>query len=168
MTTPTIEFSVNTEIRADVTTLWEYVIRPEGFAHELGPHLRMTIPAGFQGQPSELSGGQVVGSSTVLLWGLIPIERARITILEIDPPHRIRELHTMVFFSRWQQTRELSPVGPDRTRVTDTITYSLRRPWIDIKPLARRLEVAWLHHIQARQKRLAAAFESMESRKETT
>lgn len=166
MPSSTVEFSISIEVHTDAAALWDFVISPAGFAHELGPNLRMTVPTGFQGRPSDLSDGQVVGSSTVLLFGWIPIERARITILEIAAPQRIRELHSTILFRQWQQHRSLSPLGPNRTLVVDTIAFSLRRPWSGIPASENLARHAWRNHIQARQRRLAQLFATSPTRQQ--
>ena len=67
---------------------------------------------------------------------------------------------------QWQQHRSLSPLGPNRTLVVDTIAFSLRRPWSGIPASENLARHAWRNHIQARQRRLAQLFATSPTRQQ--
>lgn len=154
------QFTVKSTVPEGVETVWAYVTTPEGFLNELGPNLHMTIPSGFDtGQIDAVGAGDFMGVSRVLLWNLIPIERSKITVMDIAPPHHIRELHQMILFAEWWQERRLIPVE-DGTRIVDDISFDLRPGLARVPFLGALAERFWKNHISARHRRLAAHYAS--------
>ena len=109
--------------------VWAETTTAEGINHELMPIVRMTVP-GEQDTLSvaDVTNGQHVGRSWLLLGGLIPFDYDDITIEWIEPGRAFQEDSTMLSQRSWRHHREVLPDGEDGCRVTDTVTFEPRLP----------------------------------------
>jgi ligand-binding SRPBCC domain-containing protein len=116
-------------VGASQEEVWARVTSPEGINFELRPWMRMTIPRDLRGGiPDELEAPARLGRSWVLVFGFLPFEYDDIFVAELEPGRRFRERSTMISMSLWGHERTVEEEGDGGTRVTDRITFELRRP----------------------------------------
>jgi hypothetical protein len=138
--------------------MWRRATSPEGINYELRPILRMTMPPALRGMKiDDVQVGVPLGRSWILLGGLIPIEYDDLHLAELEPGHRFLERSSMLSMRVWQHERTVEQLDGATSRVTDRLTFELRRPmaWIPgSERLARAIVAALFHH---RHRRLAQA-----------
>jgi hypothetical protein len=142
----------------DADVLWARAISEEGINDELRPILRMTMPSRLRGKTiDDVEVGVPLGRSWILLFGLIPIDYDDLFLAELGPGHRFVERSSMLSMRVWQHERSVEPVDAGSCRVTDRLSFELRRPlaWIPgSERLARAIVAALFRH---RHRRLARA-----------
>ena len=138
--------------------VWRRAITEEGINYELRPILRMTMPAPLRGQTiDDVEVGVPLGRSWILLFGLIPVDYDDLFLAELGPGNRFLERSSMLSMRVWQHERSVEPVDAGSCRVTDRLSFELRRPlaWIPGSArLARTIVAALFRH---RHRRLAGA-----------
>jgi hypothetical protein len=143
-------------VAADADDVWARAISEEGINDELRPILRMTMPAALRDKTiDDVEVGVPLGRSWILLFGLIPVDFDDLCLAELGPGHRFLERSSMLSMRVWQHERLVEPVGEASSRVTDRLSFELRRPiaWIPgSSRLARAIVAALFGH---RHRRLA-------------
>ena len=142
--------TVSTRLRATPQELWRGVSTMEGVNDELRPFVRMTVPAARRGMSLEAAPlGRPAFTSTLLAFGVLPIDRHRLTLVRIDRDRGFLERSSSLLQRTWEHERTL---GEDGT-VTDRVTFATRLPGGE--RLARPLVAALFRH---RHRRLSARF----------
>jgi ligand-binding SRPBCC domain-containing protein len=122
-------FTRSSLLAAPADRVWAEATRAEGINHELMPIVRMTVPAGRDTlSVADVSDGQHVGRSWLLLGGLIPFDYDDITIERVDPGRAFQEDSTMLSQRSWRHHRQVEPEGEGRCRVTDSVRFVPRLP----------------------------------------
>ena len=112
---------------APARDVWARVITPEGINHELGPWLRMTMPAALRGATiDDVALNRPLGRSWVLAGGFLPVDYDDLCLVELEPGRRFLERSTMLSMRLWQHERTVEPEGPASARVTDRLDFELR------------------------------------------
>ncbi len=138
--------------------VWSRAVTPEGINDELRPWLRMTVPRGLRGATVEtVRVGEPIGRSWILLFGLIPVDYDDLCLAEVGPGRRFLERSTMLSMSSWQHERSVEELGDGQCRVTDTLTFELRRP-MRLLPGSRRIARAIVTRLFAHRHRRLARF----------
>ena len=143
---------------ATAEDVWARAVSEEGINDELRPILRMTMPPALRGRTiDDVPVGEPLGRSWILLFGLIPVDYDDLSLAERGPGFRFHERSTMLSMSMWQHERTVEPSG-DGCRLTDRLTFELRRP-LRFMPGSDRLAAAIVARLFAhRHRRLAAHF----------
>jgi hypothetical protein len=145
-------------LSAAAEEVWRRAVSPEGINHELGPWLRMRMPAALEGRSIEdLPLGEPLGRSWILLFGVIPVDYDDLLLAERGPGLRFLERSQLLSMARWQHEREVRSVG-EGCEVTDRLTFELR-PLSAAMPGSQRLAramIAWI--FRHRHRRMAAWF----------
>ncbi|HSN82045.1 MAG TPA: SRPBCC family protein [Polyangiales bacterium] len=147
-------YDISTVLAADVETVWEHCSSMEGVSRELWPLLRMTYPDGAASLvSSRFVPGKPLFRSTLLLFGVLPIDRTDLTLVELEPGRRFLERSPMATQRIWEHERLLEPIHGG-TRVTDRVQWRGRFVGAGL-PFAVAVPVLfrWRHH---RLKRLFA------------
>jgi hypothetical protein len=130
--------------------VWARATSEEGINHELRPILRMTMPAGLRGKTiADVQVGVPLGRSWILLFGLIPVDYDDLKLAELGPGNRFLERSSMLSMRVWQHERSVEQVDAASCRVTDRLSFELRRPmaWIPGSArLARAVVAALFRH----------------------
>jgi hypothetical protein len=141
--------------------MWARATSPAGINDELRPILRMTMPAALRGKTiDDVEVGVPLGRSWILLFGLIPVDYDDLFLAELGPGHRFLERSSMLSMRVWQHERSVEPVNTGSCRVTDRLSFELRRPmaWIPGSArLARSIVAALFRHRHRRLGRAVAA-----------
>lgn len=145
-------------VAAAPAAVWASITSIEGVNHEMGPWLQMTVPPEARGLTLDAalgSLGEPLFASRVLLFGIIPVERMRVTLVELEPGRRFVEQSPMLTLRYWRHERTLAPEGTN-CRITDRLTFA--PPVAAFAPILRRVVSAFFAH---RHRRLAATFPRM-------
>lgn len=119
----TLEFI--SRLAADADTVWAHAVSPEGINHELGPWLRMTLPA--EGLDiNTVQPGVPLGRSWLLLGGVLPVDYDDLCLAEIRPLY-FREVSTLLSQKHWQHERSVVPLAQG-CEVRDRLTFAPRLP----------------------------------------
>lgn len=122
------EIEVSSELKAGAEAVWARAIDPAGINYELGPLMRMTIPAGAADFGLDDPEPGHIGRSWVLLFGLVPFDYDDITVVRVEPGRGFLERSTMLSQRLWEHERTLEPLGEDRCRITDRVAWEPRLP----------------------------------------
>ena len=144
-------------LATDAETVWAWVTTPDGVNDELGPWIRMTVPAGWvQTSIADIEPGTHLGKSWLLFLGVVPFDCDDMTIAEIDG-RRFLERSRLLSASFWQHEREVVSTEAGSI-VRDTVTFESRQVlrWV---PGGCRIHAAILGAIfSGRHRRLLARF----------
>jgi ligand-binding SRPBCC domain-containing protein len=138
-------------LHAPAEEVWRHATSPLGINRELAPRVRMTFPAHVtELTPEEVRMGEPITTSWILLYGWLPIDRARITLLELEPM-RFVEQSPLATMRLWRHERSIHELD-DGCELVDVLTFEPRLPAFE--PLAERL-IRWIFtHRHARLKAL--------------
>lgn len=139
-------------IPASQEEVWARLATPAGIDDELRPWLSMTMPRelGAEMITADLV-GRPLGRAWLRLGGMLPVEYDDLFLVEVDAPHRFHERSSMRLARLWEHRRELEADGPDRTRLTDSLTLEARLPLP--RPVLRAVIGALFTHRQRRLRR---------------
>lgn len=126
---------------------------PAGINHEMRPWLTMVLPGGDASLDS-VEPGRPWGRAWLRLFGVLPIDYDRLTIVELEPGRRFREESTMLSMRVWIHERTLTSDPSDGgTVVIDHVEFEPRWWLTWAGPLLHRLVTAFFAH---RHRRLAS------------
>src|SRR5436190_18148895 len=120
-----IELERATALRATPAEVWQHATSIDGINRELSPWLRMTVPPEarrFAVDDALASLGESLVASRVLLLGVLPVERMRITIVALEPGRRFVEQSPMLTMRSWRHERIIDPTAGG-CRVSDRLAF---------------------------------------------
>lgn len=152
-----------TYLPAPASDVWSEATRMPSINREMGPWLKMTYPREVDDlaldgglEAAGRSVGDPLFPSWILFLGVLPVSRAEVTIVELEPGRRFVEQSKMFGMKLWRHERTIEPVV-ERDRegctVTDRITLEPLVPSL-AEPLAKVLTVFFGH----RHRQLAKRF----------
>jgi ligand-binding SRPBCC domain-containing protein len=152
--------TATTQLGAPAPDVWAHATTEEGVNDELRPVMRMTMPKAFKGKRiDDVEVGEPLGRSWVLLFGVIPFDYDDLCLVELEPGTRFLERSQMLSMRMWQHEREVVPEGAG-CRLTDRVSFELRRPLVWI-PGMSRVAAAMIRRVFAhRHRRLVARWGS--------
>jgi ligand-binding SRPBCC domain-containing protein len=121
------EFLRSSILAAPPDAVWRYATTREGANDELRPLLRQTFPSRLHSVPSlnDLPAGSLLGPNWLLLAGVVPVERAQLTLTEIGPGLRFRQTASTLSLRWWEHERTVN-TSRDGCEVRDLVAYELR------------------------------------------
>lgn len=147
------ELTFASRLARPASEVWSVVGTMRGVNAELGPWLRMTVPAeAEQLRIEDAPVGKELFASWVLLLG-VPIDRHFLTLERVDRGRGFREKSTSWTEARWVHERTVAPAGRDTCVVTDRLEMTPRLR--AMTPLLVRVVGAVFQH---RHRRLRARF----------
>lgn len=118
-------FSISSDLAAPRDAVWRHISSMAGINQELAP-LSMTYPASVAELRAEaVPLGQVLFRSWVLLYGVLPIDRHALRLMELRPGEGFHEDSTSWLQRRWVHERWLAPI-PGGCRVIDRLRFTPR------------------------------------------
>lgn len=122
----TIRLSFESALRASADECWTHATSVAGLSAEMRPLLRMTIPTGKTSiLDFETGPGKPMFRSWLLLFGVLPVDRSDLTLLEVEPGRRFLEQSPMLGMKLWRHERIIVPVSGGAT-VIDNIEFAPR------------------------------------------
>ena len=137
MTSQPIELSFRSELRAPKDKVWDWITSFRGISRELWPIMKMTVPPGLTDLSSvQVEPGKMICQSWILLFGIIPVDRADLTLIKLDRGTGFVEQSPTLTMRLWRHERTLEDRG-GLTIITDKITF---------QPKVVAPAVRWLMH----------------------
>lgn len=134
--------SFESRLRASPERAWSWATSAAGILGELRPLARMTLPRGVGSiLDVDVELGRPLARSWVLLFGVLPIDRSDLTLVELEEGRRFLERSPMLSMHLWQHERTIDPL-PGGCRLTDRLTFEPRIGG----PLAKWLVTALFRH----------------------
>ncbi|HEY0973847.1 MAG TPA: hypothetical protein VGE57_05090 [Solimonas sp.] len=122
-----IELRFESTLAADAATVWTHATRMDGVNFELGPWVRMSVPASFAGRSiDEAPIGEIVFHSWLLVFGVLPFDRHALRLAAIGPGMRFDEDSTSWLQRVWRHHRRVEPRGAGRCVVVDELRVAPR------------------------------------------
>lgn len=121
----TLKLTFESEVAASAEEVWSWATSVSGLRAEMHPVLKMTFPKDkarildFQVVP-----GKPLFRSWILLFGVLPIDRSDLTMLEVEQG-RFIEQSPMVSMRLWRHERIIVPTR-EGALVTDKLEFSPR------------------------------------------
>ena len=117
-----------TPLSAPADVVWTHATLPAGINRELGPLMKMTFPKGIETLDEDtVPIGEPICTSWFLLFGCVPIDRARVTLKQIGPGHRFVEESPLLSMKLWRHTREVCPTEHG-SEMADLLEFEPRWP----------------------------------------
>lgn len=140
-------FEITSILEADAESVWQHCSSMKGVSRELWPLLRMTYPESKSSLIEEpFVAGKPLFRSTLLLFGVLPIDRTELTLIELEPGRRFLERSPMKTQRVWEHERSVEPVE-EGTRVTDRLQWRGRYPGTGVVfAMVVPLLFEWRHH----------------------
>lgn len=140
---------------ADPVAVWCLVSTPAGINAELRPLLRMTAPRQMRADSlDEVDLGRCLGRAWVLFAGAVPVDFDDVCLVERESGRRFLERSATGAASVWQHERLVEPTAGG-ARVTDTVTYTVRR---HLRPVRRAFRCVVAGIFRYRHGRLRSLF----------
>jgi ligand-binding SRPBCC domain-containing protein len=101
-----------TPLGASAAEVWAHATSIDGINREMAPWLRMTAPSGLDTLTLDDAAGALgtpLFTSVVLFGGVVPVERMRVTIAELEPGRRFVERSPMLALRGWRHERVVEP-----------------------------------------------------------
>ena len=122
------QFEISSTLPVDAATLWTHCSSMKGVSRELWPLIRMTYPKSAESLvPEPFVRGQALFRSYLFLFGVLPVDRSDLTLIEVEPGRRFLESSPMATQRAWTHERLLEPV-PEGTRITDRLEWEGKLP----------------------------------------
>jgi ligand-binding SRPBCC domain-containing protein len=132
-----VELTFTSELGSPPDRVWRWITSLEGISRELAPLMRMTTPPGVTAITDlQVRLGTPLFRSWILLFGVLPIDRSDLTLLELEPGQGFLEQSPMLSMRMWRHERRLAPRG-DGTLLTDRLTFQPRFAAFAIRWLIR-------------------------------
>jgi ligand-binding SRPBCC domain-containing protein len=102
----TIKLTFESRLAASAEELWSWSTSVAGIAAEMRPFLKMSAPKDKSSLLDfAVDIGQPLFRSWILLFGILPIDRSNLTLLEIEQGHRFVEQSPMLTMRLWRHER---------------------------------------------------------------
>lgn len=117
-------------LHAEPTVVWSAVRTMKGVNEELSPWVRMTFPPEatvIEDAPL----GEPAFHSVLLFLGVVPFDRHRLVLVEVEPGRRFLERSSSWLQGLWEHERVIEP-HPEGCRLTDRVTFRTRLPLMGV------------------------------------
>jgi hypothetical protein len=141
------EFTCSSELARPAAEIWQAVGTMQGVNYELGPYLRMSVPAEFRGMhidqwaAREAPPGAPLFRSLVLLLGILPIDLHSFGMDGVQPGRSFAERSHSLVQREWRHLRSVDALPGGGCRVSDTVIATPRLSLMAIlmAPIYRRI-----------------------------
>ena len=123
------ELQFRSPVQCDRQTAWSWITSVDGIAREMRPFFRMSVPAGVRSITDvDIVLGTPLFRSRVFLFGVLPIDRLDLTLLELHPERGFVEQSPMRAMRLWRHEREIldSTTDPPSVVIEDRVTFEPR------------------------------------------
>ncbi len=123
----TIRLEFRSALKAPPPECWAWATSLAGITAELSPLMRMTAPEGVANiLDLKVEPGKPLFRSRVYLFGVIPVDRSDLTLLEIEPGRRFQEQSPMLSMKLWRHERTIEPAQSGGSVLTDRLEFEPR------------------------------------------
>ena len=121
-----VDLIFHSELRASRDRVWAWITSVEGISRELWPILKMTAPRNARSiQDVLIEPGKPLFRSWILLFGVLPVDRSDLTLLQLEEGTGFVEESPMLSMSLWRHERSLATNG-EGTILKDMLTFKPR------------------------------------------
>ena len=114
------------DLRAAPAAVWDWITSIHGIGTELSPLMKMTAPRGVERITDvEIEIGRPIYNSWILLFGFLPIDRSKVTLVEIREGEGFLEQSPMTGMKQWRHERRIEPSAGGCV-LTDRLTFEPR------------------------------------------
>ncbi|GAA3916292.1 hypothetical protein [Litoribacillus peritrichatus] len=118
-----VRLTFKSTLNAKPEDVWAWALSEKGINSELRPLLKMTALSSMTAETAnELTLGQPIAHSWLMLFGIIPIDRSELTFVEFESGKRFLEQSPMFSMKQWQHERVILP-AESGTVITDTLLF---------------------------------------------
>ncbi|BBM83390.1 hypothetical protein [Candidatus Uabimicrobium amorphum] len=118
-----MKLEFQSQLNDSAATLWNWIISRRGINNELSPLMYMTsLDALATITEDNFTSGKVIADSWILLFGFLPIDRLRITPVEVVEGAYFIEESPMFTMKRWRHERYVIP-RENKCEVKDVLTF---------------------------------------------
>ena len=122
-----MKFEVSSNLKISTEDV-EGLLTMKGVNSELSPLIRMTAPSEWSSKPIfEWPTGEVLFSSWILLFGILPVDRHTFFLQSIDRQRGFVEASSSLTNKLWHHRRQINRNGAS-CRLTDTVEFRCRLP----------------------------------------
>lgn len=121
-----VVINIASSVAADRNEVWQSVSTMAGVNFELHPFVHMTSPRGRQVLPSEVTPGQLLFRSWLLLFGLLPFDRHALALESLDDGRGFVEESKSWLQSRWLHARTLTALPTGNCLIEDRLVIEPR------------------------------------------
>jgi ligand-binding SRPBCC domain-containing protein len=147
---------VSSRLAVDREQLWTVISTMQGVNAELAPWLRMSVPVEVRGKSlADIRLGEVAFESWLLALGLLPFDRHRLCLIELERGRGFVERSSSWLQRIWQHERTLETIAGG-TEIRDRVTFEPR-----IGLLAPVVQMVVARLFRHRHARLRARFHSI-------
>jgi hypothetical protein len=119
-----LEFESSLPVSTDV--LWAWITSVDGILAEMWPLVRMTVPRSVKSLTDvNVRFGEPLFRSWVLLFGIVPVDRSDLTLVEMQPGQRFLEQSPMLGMKLWRHERVIAPSGSG-SKIIDRLEFQPR------------------------------------------
>lgn len=117
-----IELRFESRLNAPPNAVWHWITDVRCLRAEMRPWMWMSVPRGMRNlADTDLHTGQVLFTSWLWLFGVLPIGTSRLTLLELEQGVGFVEQSPMTGMHLWRHERQLQACG-EGTRLVDRLT----------------------------------------------
>jgi ligand-binding SRPBCC domain-containing protein len=121
-----IRLTFTSPLRVPPQQAWSWATSIAGISAELRPWMKMTVPKGVANIVDlDVRLGQPLCRSWILLFGVLPIDRSALTLIELDNGRRFLEQSPMVSMRLWRHERTIESQGSGCV-LTDRLEFQPR------------------------------------------
>ncbi|HYD78604.1 MAG TPA: hypothetical protein VEC06_02250 [Paucimonas sp.] len=125
-TVKTVRLAFESRLAAPAADCWAHATSVAGIAAEMRPLLKMTIPGGKASiLDFDLVPGRPLFRSWMLLFGVLPVDRSDLTLVELEDGRRFLEQSPMLGMKLWRHERIVTAI-PGGTAVIDRLEFAPR------------------------------------------
>jgi len=130
--------TVTSSLRAPREVVWQGVTTAAGIRDEMRPVMRMTLPGGLE-RLDQVTLGEPLGRSWLLLFGLLPFDYDDITLVKLEEGRGFLERSSMLSQRLWEHERTLVDTPQGGCVLTDRLRWEPRLglPAAPLQPLIR-------------------------------
>ena len=123
---PTVQIEYRSGLTAPPQEVWRWITSFQGIATEMRPLLHMTVPRGVQRLTDiDIVPGQPMFISWMLLFGVLPVDRSTMTLVEIENGSGFVEASPMRSMRTWRHERRIE-AAERGCAIIDRLTFEPR------------------------------------------
>jgi ligand-binding SRPBCC domain-containing protein len=119
-------FEISSTVSASPSEAWRWITSIEGISAELAPYLRMSVPRGITALPDlKIEAGVPLFRSTIYLFGVLPVDYSKLTLLSLDEGVGFIEQSPMGSMRLWRHERTIQALTSG-CRIADSLSFEPR------------------------------------------
>ena len=123
---PPIQIEFRSRLTAPPADVWQWITSFKGISAEMRPLMRMSVPRGVKRLSDiDIVPGQPLFFSWILLFGVLPVDWSKLTLLEIEEGRGFVEASPMGSMRQWRHERRIEAAG-NGCAIIDRLSFEPR------------------------------------------